>query len=155
MDNSSTSRLIRYQGRNVEPADVIRMTRTDAVIPTVQLLVGCAASDLNTSFSAGFQQAAQRIAYAATVLENQPTGRTGRLCGREPFGAPLQLIKPVVRIIDGQALRIFAQAFKAQSLNLDRHPSGLVEELYVPRCSTRLPLPHASVTPLTIAGTTV
>ena len=116
----------------------------------VRLLVRFPASDQNAPFAPGFQQRGQRISDATTVGKDQPAcpaGWRGRFFCREFFGLPLELIKPVVEIIDSRARCVFAQVFKAESLNLDRHASRFIEELHVSRRGIRLPMLHPSVTP--------
>ena len=147
MDNSTTARLIRCQSRLEEPADVFRSFGTDAIMLAVRLLVRFPASDQNAPFAPGFQQRGQRISDATAVGKDQPAcpaGWRGRFSCRALFGLPLELIEPVVEIIDSRARCVFAQVFKAKSLNLDRHASRFIEELHfsrvasASRCCTRV-----------------
>src|ERR1019366_10034398 len=114
----------------------------------VGLLLRFPARDQNSPFATGFQQRGQRISDATPVRKDQPAcpaGWRGRFSCRAFFGLPLELIEPVIEIIDSRALRVLAQVFKPKSLNLDRHPSRFIEELYFSRCGIRLPMLHPGV----------
>src|SRR5450759_5034038 len=116
----------------------------------VRLLVRFSARNQNTPFSPGFQKRGQRISDATAVGKDQPAcpaGWRGRFFCGALFGLPLELIVPVVEIIDSRALCVLAQVFKAKSLNLDRHAPRFIEELYFSRCGIRLPMLHPGVAP--------
>src|SRR5579859_637785 len=116
----------------------------------VRLLVRFPARDQNTPFAPGRQQRGQRVADTSAVGKDQPAcpaGWRGRFSSRALFGLPLELIKTVVEMIDRRARCVFAQVFKAQSLNLDRHASCFIEELDFSRDGSRLPMLHPGVTP--------
>jgi hypothetical protein len=150
MDNSATARHFGYEGRLEEPADIFRSFGTDAIMLAVRLRVRFAVSDQNAPFAPGFQQRGQRLSDATTIGKDQPAclaSWRGRLSCRELFGPPLELIKPVAETIDNRALFAFVQEIKAEPLNLDRHASCFIEELYFSRCGIRVPMLHSSVTP--------
>src|SRR5580658_4131212 len=150
MDNTTTGRLIGSQCRREEPADVLRSFGVDAIVLAVYLLVRPPGSDQYAPVALGLQQLGQRIAEAATVGKDQPTCPSdwrGQFFGRELFGLPYELIKPVVEIIGRSALRVFAQELKTESLYRDCHLSRIIKEQYVSRRGIRLPPPHARVTP--------